>query len=181
MSPNDKKLGELMLYIAEFCETDPTFGSVKLNKLLFYSDFLAFRRLGRSITGHTYQKLEHGPAPRAMLPVRRSLGGDLVFREESRYGRAQKKPIATRSADLSEFSAEEISLVDSVVEEWIGVSAAKISKKSHDDLCCWDMAELGEAIPYSVSLIGSQTPPTDEEREWADSVMDEARLALAGS
>src|ERR1035437_1475045 len=62
--PNDDKLRELVLYIATASEGDEPFGKVKLNKILFFADFEAYRRFVRSITGHEYQKLAQGPAPR---------------------------------------------------------------------------------------------------------------------
>ena len=66
---DDAKMKELILYLAAKSEKDPRFSSTKLNKLLFYCDFAAFRQLGKPITGHSYQKLQFGPAPKAMLPV----------------------------------------------------------------------------------------------------------------
>ena len=66
------KFRELVLYIAEQSEGDPRFGAVKLNKILYYSDFEAFRVLGESITGATYRKLSEGPAPLQMLETKES-------------------------------------------------------------------------------------------------------------
>ena len=60
------KLQELILYIARRSEDDRHFGANKLNKLLFYSDFLAYAKTGRSFTGAPYERLEHGPAPRGL-------------------------------------------------------------------------------------------------------------------
>ena len=56
-----KKFCELVLYIAKRSEDDPRFCAVKLNKIMYYSDFGAYRRLGQSITGANYQ------AERALL------------------------------------------------------------------------------------------------------------------
>src|SRR5258708_19742785 len=69
--PKDRKLAELILFISERSEGDPRFGAGKLNKLLFYSDFGAYRLFGKSITGQQYQNLSNGPAPRrlAALPA----------------------------------------------------------------------------------------------------------------
>jgi len=39
--PNDRKFQELLLYVAARCEGAPTFGATKLNKILFFADFLA--------------------------------------------------------------------------------------------------------------------------------------------
>jgi hypothetical protein len=60
------KLQELILYIARRSEDVRHFGANKLNKLLFYTEFLAYSKTGRSITGATYERLEHGPAPRGL-------------------------------------------------------------------------------------------------------------------
>jgi hypothetical protein len=38
----DKRLGELMLYIAKKSQFDQNFGSTKLNKILFYADFVSY-------------------------------------------------------------------------------------------------------------------------------------------
>ena len=48
---DERKLKELILYVADRCEADPTFGAIKLNKTLFYADFLAFASTGKPITG----------------------------------------------------------------------------------------------------------------------------------
>jgi antitoxin SocA-like protein len=66
---DDRKIKELILYLASKSEQDPRFSATKLNKLLFYCDFASYRRWGRAITGHSYQKLQFGPAPKAMLPL----------------------------------------------------------------------------------------------------------------
>ena len=36
-----KRLRELILFIAERCLNNPTFGAVKLNKILFFADFIS--------------------------------------------------------------------------------------------------------------------------------------------
>ncbi len=52
------KLGELMLFISKRTAEDRRFGATKLNKVLFFSDFLAYRLLGDPITGAQYRKLD---------------------------------------------------------------------------------------------------------------------------
>ena len=41
-----RRLGELILYIAERCADDHTLGATKLNKILWFSDFLGVRTPG---------------------------------------------------------------------------------------------------------------------------------------
>ena len=62
--PNDQKMKELILHVAIASDKDERFGAVKLNKILFYGDFLSYFRRGRSITNHEYFAIREGPAPR---------------------------------------------------------------------------------------------------------------------
>ena len=43
---NEGKFRELILYVARRSEDDKYFGAVKLNKILYFSDFNAYRELG---------------------------------------------------------------------------------------------------------------------------------------
>src|SRR5437763_14433954 len=70
---SEQKLKELLLYVAERLVDDPEFGSVKLNNVLFYSDFYAYGDFGDPITGSTYIRLERGPAPRQLPEVKARL------------------------------------------------------------------------------------------------------------
>ena len=76
---DEDKFRELILYIAHKCSDNPGFGDTRLNKVLFFSDAFALQYLGEPVTGARYQKLKYGPAPRALLPVRREMeaAGDL--------------------------------------------------------------------------------------------------------
>src|SRR5262245_17319205 len=89
----DARLREIILLIAMRSEGDEPFGAVKLNKLLFYADFLSYVKFGESITGQEYQALPQGPAPRRMLPVlqRMQKNGVLAIRENDYYGKNQQR------------------------------------------------------------------------------------------
>ena len=69
----EKRLAELMLHIAHRCEDDPGFGATKLNKILWWSDFLSYARNGEPITGVEYQRLGNGPAPKRLVPIRKKM------------------------------------------------------------------------------------------------------------
>ena len=68
IQPEDARLRELILLICKGSEGDPRFGAVKLNKLLFYCDFSAYAKLGKSITGQEYLALPEGPALKKLKP-----------------------------------------------------------------------------------------------------------------
>ena len=167
--PGDqKKLRELILYIAEVSEGDAPFGAVKLNKLLFYSDFLAYLYLDKPITGCLYQALPTGPAPNNISEILSNMvkAKDLAIREQEHYKRVQNRPLALRSPRLEKFTAEEIAFVDQLVKQYWGMNATEMREKSHD-FVDWHTLDIGETIPYSLSLIGHRQVLTEQEKQWA--------------
>jgi len=177
--PDDQKLKELILYISRLSEGDRFFGAVKLNKLLFYIDFLAYRSFGKAVTWQEYQALPQGPAPRRLVPVMEQMqdSGELVIRQEKMYRYVQKRPIALREADTGRFSGEEIDFVRDVIDRFRNMTATQISDTSHQFLG-WDLAELNETIPYSVALL-DRGELTDQERDYALTLESRAKQWLA--
>jgi len=151
---NEQKFRELILFISQRSEGDDTFGATKLNKLLFYADFLAYLEFGKPITGQTYQKLPWGPAPRHLIPTLEKMerDGEVVQATRKHFGRPQRRTIAMRSANLSRFTAEEVELVTTVIEHFSNTNAKEISGLSHLFIG-WQAAEEGEEIPYQTVLI----------------------------
>jgi hypothetical protein len=152
---------ELVLYIAQRAGNDPTFGRVKLAKLLYYSDCEAFRRLGTAITGADYQKLPHGPAARQYVPVFLEMQADGVAHEQ-KTGLGYKV-IADAEPDITVFSQEEIAIVDEIVDKYQGWTAERISRESHKEIG-WRVAELGAVIPYSAYLLEPAVAPEHIKR-----------------
>ena len=162
--PDDAKLRELILLLAEWCQQDPKFGAIKLNKLLFHADFSAFLTHGEPITGQEYFKLPQGPAPRRLKAITEAMikKGEFAWQEVPYYGMTQKKPVALRSPNLSHFSGADVNLIRQTVEKFWKLTATEISDQSHIFLG-WKAAHLKETIPYSTALV-SRRPPTDHER-----------------
>jgi len=176
---SDLKLAELILYIARISEGDDTFGSTKLNKILFMADFEAYRKLGSPITGAEYQSLPHGPAPRRLMPVMEKLceSGSAAVRIEQRFGYEQKRPIALREPDLSLFSADEIALVDRIVRLLWGFTARDVSELSHRFIG-WQLAEQGEIIPYGLALLAADRELSEEGNKVAQELSEYAASLL---
>jgi hypothetical protein len=160
----DTRLAELILYISDKCEMDEYFGAVKLNKILFFADFLYYQRTGRSITGQEYQRLQNGPAPRRLVPVRESLdeAGDLVVKTRfTPGGYRQTRTVAVREPDLRKFGGDEIAMVDFVIHELWNHTASATSDLSHA-LTGWKLAEDGDTIPYETVFLSERELTTDE-------------------
>ena len=175
---DEPKLAELMLYVADQMKDEPSFGATVLNKILFFSDFLAYRGNGTPITGALYQKLPHGPAPRRLLPVQQGLINDRSASLESRdhLGFTQKRLVALRNADVTMFSTAEKDLVDQVVVTLRRATATRVSQLSHVISVGWQIAEMGEEIPYSSVFLSSQKPTKAEIKAAAEFA---AKLGIA--
>jgi Protein of unknown function (DUF4065) len=158
-----RKFSELLLYVADRCADDPGYGATKLNKLLFFCDFLAYAHLGQPISGAKYQKLRWGPAPTALLPVQQELEREGVVKivERARIVYRQRLTLAQRPPDLSAFEPNEIELIDEVLDLFRHADAGTISDISHRVSAGWNLVEEGEEIPYETALISMDPPPAE--------------------
>ncbi len=178
-SEKEKLLVELVLYVAQKSEDDPQFGATKLNKILFYSDFGAWFKLGTSITGEEYVRREYGPTPRTVLAAISTLeaSGRAVQREMTFGAYRQRRLVPLHDADLSIFTATEIAYVDGVIDWLRRLSATEVSNLSHS-FPGWCLATDGETIPYFTALLASEPLAlTDAEKAWAAGAI--ARLDAA--
>ncbi len=168
---NKEKFIELILYIAEKSRNDPDFGAVKLNKLLCFSDFMHFSLPGKPITGQRYQKLDMGPAPRALLPVRLVMIERGYFEIESRLcaGYQQARVLPKRNAVVTDFSAKEVEVVDQVIAAMQGANAARASEMSHCFITQWEDFKDQEDIPPEIVFV-SRRDLTQKEREHASGI-----------
>ena len=177
-----RKLTELYLYVTRHCEGHTHAGRVKINKLMFLADFLAYARRGQSITGANYIKLARGPVPFGIDEIRTHLieAKQGVEREEPiPSGRTQHRFLAGRSADLSVFSAEDIDIAREVLESCRDATGEDLIGASHQ-FKAWQLAREKEDIPYaSVAIPDDPLQLTYAEREWAAKACEEISRAAA--
>lgn len=170
----DTRLDTLVHYVCARCDNPSKLGATKLNKVLWYSDVFAFAQFGKSVTGATYIKRQFGPVPRDIVEAcaRLQQSGALVQRVGNCNGYAQKQFIALSPADISVFSAEQISLVDSILDAICSNhTATSISELSHD--LVWEVAAIGEEIPMAAAAFGGNVGEIDEnDMSWAHNEVD---------
>ncbi len=162
ISNREARFKELYLYIAHACREDSMFSSVKLNKILFFSDFDAYAKFQKPITGMSYQKLPQGPAPKALVALREEMLQDAVVRFERRavHDWHRERAIPLREPNRLLFSAEEIAIVDKWVRFFWNKTATYVSNYSHGK--AWKIVRQGELIPYEAAFI-SDAPVTPED------------------
>lgn len=154
----EERLAELMLHVANRCQDDLSFGATKLNKILWWSDFLSYARTGKPITGVEYQRLGNGPAPKRLVPIRDELVKDkgAVVQRRARGPVNQKRLIPLRAVNYDLFTADQIAFVDEIIDWLWGKTAASVSEDSHK---AWKIAKNGQSMPYE-SIFLSDAPIT---------------------
>ncbi|HEY6322816.1 MAG TPA: Panacea domain-containing protein [Thermoanaerobaculia bacterium] len=169
-----KKFTELVLHVARETEHDRKCGKTKLNKILFFSDFEAYRVLGSSITGQDYLKFDKGPVCRGMLPLiaRLEENGDAEWEPRNYYGLTLLKLKPHRAPDLSVFSEAELEIVARVIEDLEPLDATDVSQLSHL-FAGWQVVANGEKIPYNSVFVGAERELSEDELAWADEVIRE--------
>lgn len=157
------KFRELIVYIAEKTADDRSFGDTKLNKTLYWIDSFGYSHLGEPVTGARYQRGEHGPIARALVPVRRDLAKEGAVDIEKRAvgTRYATATVARRPADTRLFAEDELELIDDIIGQVKGRTATAVREASHEQSVGWNVVERGDDIPYSMSLI-SRDPPSGE-------------------
>ena len=175
------KFEELILLIARECEDHTYFGATKLNKILFFCDFVAFAELEKSMTGAEYIALEHGPVPRVLLPVRTEMvkKGDIIL---DRRGN-QERIVAKRKVNWNLFSPGEQVIIYDVIRQLEPENADSVSELSHKFLG-WQAARAEQkatgqntSIPYE-SVFVTNRRPTAAEMSRVDSIAKEHGWSL---
>lgn len=146
-----EKVVNLILFFASHMKLFKT----KLMKLLFYADFIHFKRYTVSITGLRYIKNYYGPTPEKHDLILGEMADNYIeFVPDGNnfFGEYIK---TLKDYDQSMFSEYEMEVIQKVVEVFKDYSAKAISEYSHDERAWVEPAEK-EYISYkyakSISL-----------------------------
>jgi len=129
-------LDRIAATLSYFSECIPNLWKTKLNKLLFYSDFLHYRRTGYSISGIAYRAIPFGPVPAEYEKLYVKLQDDqlaaigLVEFDNGNYG---ETVTATRKFDETKLTPSELNTLKDVVEKFASCTANKIVNISHEE------------------------------------------------
>jgi hypothetical protein len=174
---NKIKFKNLVHYICY--SSDPQkLGTIKLNKILWYADILSYMYRDKPITGETYIKQQFGPVPKHILKILGELQEEevLVKGLTKFHGYPKSEYVVLKEPDISGFSPEEISVIDDMIH---GIcenhTATSISNLTHDRI--YELAKIGEEIPYFAILASRKGEITVEDVAWAMDTLDGIRQA----
>ncbi len=146
---NLQKLKEVLLYILAKVGSRPNIGETVLYKLLYFIDFDYYEKYEEQLIGATYQKNHYGPTPMEFAKIVEQMTADReIERIKSEFFQyPQTKYLPLRQPDLSLLKANEIRLIDDVLNRLGEMNAKQISEYSHQDVP-WMTTEDGKIIPY---------------------------------
>jgi len=124
----------------------------KMNKLLFYTDFLSYKRRGYGMTGLKYSALQYGPVPKNWGSVYDSIP-DVVMNECVFHDQSSGIKLESDSeAQLDILTDAEKEVLEDVCSRFKSVNARNISLESHKEKG-WieNMADRG-IIDYSYAF-----------------------------
>lgn len=107
--------------------------NTKMNKLLFYTDFLSYKMRGAGMSGLAYRAIQYGPVPSQWDIVYGSM--DDIYSEIVPFpqGNSGTKLCSEMHPDLSNFSEGEIEILEAVLKKFKATSANDISEESHKE------------------------------------------------
>lgn len=166
MKFNYEKFKDLVHYICHTADRDEL-GAVKLNKILWFSDMITYIKKGKSLTGAVYVKRQHGPVPKEILRALDDLSEEqkMIVREVLYFGNTKREYISLVEPQIGRFNAPEIDLIANLTHHIChNHTAGSISEATHDKI--WELAAMGEEIPYC-AIYGAQLGDiTQEDIEW---------------
>ncbi len=143
-----EKVKNMILYMLKFHETFRT----KINKLLWYVDFLFYKTFSISISGNSYTHSEYGPtADDYELIISVMLKDAFIDKNEiivHNIVREQLKSLT--SFDKSIFSEDEIKVMDFVLNKFKDFKCVEISEYSHKEAPYKNTVE-GQKISYALA------------------------------
>ncbi|MGK0554628.1 DUF4065 domain-containing protein [Macrococcus capreoli] len=137
--------------ISFFYKHIPMISKTKLNKLLFYSDFIYFNQYVRSITGTTYIKNHYGPVPYRSELLYGLLAEEEIIQWKPFINGAGEYLVSNKALSIENFTEEEINVLNHVVALFKHDTATEISEKSHEELG-WQETNIKDVIPYHYAI-----------------------------
>lgn len=134
--PNLEKFTEMVVYFTK--EAQPNLWKTKINKMLFYADFLNFKKEVQSISGCRYRAIDMGPVPNNFNSLYDHISNNDhidIFVTSFSNGSIGEQfvPNEKREFDNSILSSVEIDTLKEVVAKFKKVKTNEIIEISHEE------------------------------------------------
>lgn len=142
-----------ILYFIKYCNNQ-YLGKTKLNKLLYYLDFISHRDSNESFTGDKYIHKDYGPVPADIDDMLIDLANEGVietsvvdYKDGETFKFQLKKE---KELDENIFSASQKKLLKNICDEFAGWSTDKIVTQTHLE-APWFYSKPYQVVDYSYS------------------------------
>ena len=148
-----EKVYHMILFFAEAIQPWKT----KLNKLLFYADFLNFKKYGYSISGLKYAPIDYGPVPEEYELLFTFGRKNKIFKKVSQEindDASGEKILPMKQAKFknSLFEDNELETLNTILEKFRLVTSSKIVKMSHEEKAWTENYKKHPYIDYNYSF-----------------------------
>lgn len=107
--------------------------NTKMNKLLFYTDFYSYKQRGFGMTGLAYKAIQYGPVPLNWNILYGSIEDIDTEIVSFSTGNSGERLCSSVSADMNVFSAEDLAILDNIVDNFGNLTANQLSELSHQE------------------------------------------------
>lgn len=148
---NARAYSNAVLYFIKYCNNQ-YLHATKLNKLLYYLDFIFFRDRKESVTGDIYIHQEYGPVPSRIDEVLTGLKSDGMIDTKSvdyKNGELIRFEIKNpEGLDESAFSVDQKKLLKQICDEFGNWPTEKIVAQTHLE-APWFYSKPYEVVDYA--------------------------------
>lgn len=145
--PVAAKIAHLVIYFIH--HSKPEFNDkLKLNKLLFFTDFTHYKNYGSSITGLSYRAIKYGPVPANYDNIYAFLENEQIINPQfARLPNGGAAEVFTADVNFTDklFSEEEKETLFSITEKFANISTWDIVELSHKEKA-WKSLEARKAL-----------------------------------
>lgn len=147
-----QSLGRLKNVMLFFIEKIGNVFQTMMNKLLFYADFLSYKKYGHGITGLAYYANNFGPVPLHWDKVF-SLTED-VKKEVISCGNGNEGYVLSSNIpyDENEFTPQELNVLSTIATKFATCTPSQISDISHQEDAWKDNIDRRELIDYAYAF-----------------------------
>lgn len=165
---NIEKFKEVLLYMLNKVGSKPNIGETVIYKILYFIDFDFYEKYEEQLIGATYIKNHYGPTPQEFKKIVEKMikDGEIIKIDSKYFEYPQTKYLPLRKPDLSGLKANEMEVIDDVLNKLSDMNAFQISEYSHNDVP-WLTTEDQGIIEYEAVFY--RTPPYSV-REYGENI-----------
>ena len=171
---NLKKFKEVLLYILNKVGAKPNIDAAVISKLLYFIDFDFYEKYEEQLIGATYIKSSQGPVPAEFdLIIKQMIEDKEIIQIKNKYFEySQIKYLPMRKPDLSILKANEIEVIDKVLDQLSDMDANMIKEYAKKDVPSLTTDD-GEIIEYE-SVFYRAKPYSVREYNYDDIQQDKS-------